>query len=85
MSAGQQESGSAVCRATANLTDMDLTPYALMKRTSVATKKETRTTLHDADNHEQIRVQGARENNLKDLSIEIPKRRLTVFTGVCQQ
>jgi excinuclease UvrABC ATPase subunit len=38
--------------------------------------------MHDADSHERIRVQGARENNLKDLSIEIPKRRLTVFTGV---
>ncbi len=35
-----------------------------------------------ADSHDLIRVHGARENNLKDLSIEIPKRRLTVFTGV---
>ncbi len=35
-----------------------------------------------ADSHESIRVVGARENNLKDISIEIPKRRLTVFTGV---
>ena len=35
-----------------------------------------------ADRHDLIRVQGARENNLKDVSIEIPKRRLTVFTGV---
>jgi excinuclease UvrABC ATPase subunit len=38
--------------------------------------------LHVADSHEMIRVHGARENNLKDVSIEIPKRRLTVFTGV---
>ena len=38
--------------------------------------------LHEADSHDLIRVQGARENNLKDISIEIPKRRLTVFTGV---
>jgi excinuclease UvrABC ATPase subunit len=38
--------------------------------------------LHVADRHELIRVQGARENNLADVSIEIPKRRLTVFTGV---
>ncbi|NED95447.1 excinuclease ABC subunit UvrA [Phytoactinopolyspora alkaliphila] len=38
--------------------------------------------LHVADSHDLIRVQGARENNLKDISIEIPKRRLTVFTGV---
>ncbi|MGW3246274.1 ATP-binding cassette domain-containing protein [Streptomyces sp. NPDC001070] len=37
---------------------------------------------HAADSHEVIRVHGARENNLKDVSIEIPKRRLTVFTGV---
>jgi excinuclease UvrABC ATPase subunit len=35
-----------------------------------------------ADNHDLIRVQGARVNNLKDVSVEIPKRRLTVFTGV---
>ncbi|MGN6522707.1 MAG: ATP-binding cassette domain-containing protein [Actinomycetes bacterium] len=35
-----------------------------------------------ADTHEVIRVHGARENNLKDISVEIPKRRLTVFTGV---
>ena len=35
-----------------------------------------------ADSHDLIRVQGARVNNLKDLSVEIPKRRLTVFTGV---
>ncbi|MGE7438978.1 ATP-binding cassette domain-containing protein [Kitasatospora sp. NPDC001175] len=37
---------------------------------------------HAADSHEVIRVHGARENNLKDVSVEIPKRRLTVFTGV---
>src|SRR3954451_9528021 len=37
---------------------------------------------HTADSHGLIRVQGARENNLKDISVEIPKRRLTVFTGV---
>jgi excinuclease UvrABC ATPase subunit len=37
---------------------------------------------HAADRHDMIRVHGARENNLKDVSIEIPKRRLTVFTGV---
>ena len=35
-----------------------------------------------ADSHDVIRVQGARVNNLKDVSVEIPKRRLTVFTGV---
>ncbi|GLZ03334.1 ABC transporter [Actinomadura sp. NBRC 104412] len=37
---------------------------------------------HAADSHDWIRVHGARENNLKDVSVEIPKRRLTVFTGV---
>jgi len=37
---------------------------------------------HPADYHDVIRVQGARENNLKNITIEIPKRRLTVFTGV---
>ncbi|GAA3495343.1 excinuclease ABC subunit UvrA [Streptomyces prasinosporus] len=37
---------------------------------------------HVADNHDLIRVHGARENNLKDVSVELPKRRLTVFTGV---
>jgi len=37
---------------------------------------------HAADSHDLIRVQGARVNNLKDISVEIPKRRLTAFTGV---
>jgi excinuclease UvrABC ATPase subunit len=37
---------------------------------------------HVADRHDLIRVQGARVNNLKDISVEIPKRRLTVLTGV---
>jgi excinuclease UvrABC ATPase subunit len=37
---------------------------------------------HVGDSHDLIRVHGARENNLKDVSVEIPKRRLTVFTGV---
>ncbi len=39
-------------------------------------------TQHLADSHDLIRVQGARVNNLKDVSVEIPKRRLTVFTGI---
>jgi excinuclease UvrABC ATPase subunit len=38
--------------------------------------------LHPADSHDLIRVHGARENNLKNVSVDIPKRRLTVFTGV---
>jgi excinuclease UvrABC ATPase subunit len=45
---------------------------------TMSTTKQT----HQADAHDLIRVQGARVNNLKDVSIEIPKRRLTVFTGV---
>ncbi|MEV4535020.1 excinuclease ABC subunit UvrA [Asanoa sp. NPDC049518] len=47
---------------------------------STASRSQTRS--HVADSHDLIRVQGARENNLKDVTIEIPKRRLTVFTGV---
>ena len=38
--------------------------------------------LHPADTHDRIRLQGARENNLKDVALDLPKRRLTVFTGV---
>ncbi|HEU0015516.1 MAG TPA: excinuclease ABC subunit UvrA [Longimicrobium sp.] len=50
---------------------------------STATRTDPQPTApHAADSHDLIRVQGARENNLKDVSIEIPKRRLTVFTGV---
>src|SRR4051794_31816135 len=50
---------------------------------STATEAATQSpALHVADGHAMIRVHGARENNLKDVSLEIPKRRLTVFTGV---
>ncbi|MFI7576923.1 ATP-binding cassette domain-containing protein [Micromonospora sp. NPDC049497] len=50
---------------------------------SMATRTDTGSTEpHRADRHDLIRVQGARENNLKDVHVEIPKRRLTVFTGV---
>src|SRR5690242_3760890 len=49
----------------------------------MATRTETRPPApHAADRHDLIRVHGARVNNLKDVSVEIPKRRLTVFTGV---
>jgi excinuclease UvrABC ATPase subunit len=49
----------------------------------MATRTETQSpALQVADSHDLIRVHGARVNNLKDLSLEIPKRRLTVFTGV---
>ncbi|MEU7432465.1 excinuclease ABC subunit UvrA [Streptomyces sioyaensis] len=50
---------------------------------SIAARTDTQSpALHIADSHGLIRVHGARENNLKDVSVEIPKRRLTVFTGV---
>jgi excinuclease UvrABC ATPase subunit len=50
---------------------------------STATGTDTRSPApHAGDSHDLIRVQGARVNNLKDLSVELPKRRLTVFTGV---
>jgi excinuclease UvrABC ATPase subunit len=50
---------------------------------SMATNKDTQSpALHGADSHDLIRVHGARVNNLKDISVELPKRRLTVFTGV---
>jgi len=50
---------------------------------SMATRTDTQSpALHVADSRDLIRVQGARQNNLKDISVEIPKRRLTVFTGV---
>src|SRR5690242_7721795 len=50
---------------------------------SIVTRTDTQPpALHSADSHDLIRVQGARENNLKDVSVELPKRRLTAFTGV---
>src|SRR4051794_20355359 len=49
---------------------------------STATRTDAPSPLHEADRHDRIRVHGARVNNLKDVSVEIPKRRLTVFTGV---
>jgi excinuclease UvrABC ATPase subunit len=47
-----------------------------------ATRTRPLPALHAADSHDLIRVHGARVNNLKDVSIELPKRRLTAFTGV---
>ena len=50
---------------------------------SMATRTDRRSPArHVADSHDLIRVHGARVNNLKDVSVELPKRRLTVFTGV---
>jgi len=48
---------------------------------STATQADAQV-LHAADSHDLIRVHGARVNNLRDVSVELPKRRLTVFTGV---
>ena len=50
--------------------------------TTVTTGEQRSAGLSVADSHDLIRVHGARENNLKDVSVELPKRRLTVFTGV---
>src|SRR5277367_6916524 len=49
---------------------------------SMASRTDKSAAPQGADSHDLIRVHGARENNLKDVSVEIPKRRLTVFTGV---
>src|SRR3989440_3831545 len=50
---------------------------------TMATRTDTQSpALHVADSHDLIRVQSARVNNLKDISVELPKRRLTVFTGI---
>jgi excinuclease UvrABC ATPase subunit len=50
---------------------------------SMASKTDSQSPVrHPADSHDLIRVHGARENNLKNISVELPKRRLTVFTGV---
>src|SRR6478672_10171669 len=53
-----------------------------MTREQTGRQGSTMTTFHPADDHDVIRVQGARENNLKDVDVDLPKRRLTVFTGV---
>jgi excinuclease UvrABC ATPase subunit len=54
-----------------------------MEKQSMATRTDTLPPpLNAADSHDRIRVHGARVNNLKDISLELPKRRLTVFTGV---
>ena len=49
----------------------------------MATRRRTQSAAPEvANRHDVIRVHGARENNLKDVSVELPKRRMTVFTGV---
>ena len=76
LEAGQIEPGDADGdREGGPLTDGDTM--------SMATRTDTQSpALHVGDSHDLIRVHGARVNNLKDVSLEIPKRRLTVFTGV---
>ena len=59
-----------------------MTPVAKAPAKSRARAKDPAPAFNPADSHGVIRVHGARENNLKDVSIELPKRRLTVFTGV---
>jgi excinuclease UvrABC ATPase subunit len=60
----------------------DLSRRLVRRSVGEGGSREPRERLAKADSHDLIRVQGARENNLKDVSVEIPKRRLTVFTGV---
>ena len=48
---------------------------------SLATTTDRPTTVHPADQHDRIRVQGARVNNLKDISVEIPKASSTLIAG----
>jgi excinuclease UvrABC ATPase subunit len=65
----------------ANVIAMDITTTtSAVNMTGSSTQGSS--ALHAADSHDLIRVRGARVNNLKDVSVEIPKRRLTVFTGV---
>ena len=59
-----------------------MSPAMSTAKTTAATRTAPSPALHPADTHDLIRVHGARVNNLKDVSVEIPKRRLTVFTGV---
>src|SRR5690606_1900604 len=66
-----------VLRAPSALTERLTPSFARSNARGMAS-----TSSHRADSHDTIRVQGARENNLKNVSVEIPKRRLTVFTGV---
>jgi excinuclease UvrABC ATPase subunit len=61
------------------MTAVDTTTSGVSMATSTDTQSPA---LHAADSHDLISVHGARVNNLKDVSIEIPKRRLTVFTGI---
>src|SRR5690606_34627697 len=60
---------------------LEISP-ARKRREREPTSEMATSKTHPADRHGLIRVQGARVNNLKNVSVEIPKRRLTVFTGV---
>ena len=71
-------------RVVASFTDLDGNVLGLVRGPmSVATRRESAAPASPtADSHDLIRVHGARVNNLKDVSLALPKRRLTVFTGV---
>ena len=64
------------------INEVRLTVRPRATREAQGDDEPTQAATTDADNHDPIRVLGARVNNLKDISVEIPKRRLTVFTGV---
>src|SRR6266699_279868 len=83
---GPCDGGDAVLRGqTGDQTDQEsrsARPRAAPSMTAMETTDRQSPALHAADSHDLIRVHGARVNNLKDVSVEVPKRRLTVFTGV---
>jgi len=58
------------------------TPTSSRYRRDMTDRPADRAAVHPADAHDLIRVRGARENNLKNVDVDLPKRRLTVFTGV---
>src|SRR5256714_8084433 len=72
-----QESRSGGTGAAHSVAAMEITTMSKAARTDKRSPGP-----HVADSHDLIRVHGARANNLQDVSVELPKRRLTVFTGV---
>src|SRR3954462_2193436 len=87
MSSGWSTSGALACPSVGTLDVCNRTPErggdGRGDTMSIATRTDTEPSApHVADRNGLIRVHGARENNLKNISVEIPKRRLTVFTGV---
>src|SRR4051812_17398114 len=86
MSSGWSTSCALACPSVGTLDICNRTPErggdGRGDAMSIATRTDTEPPPHVADRNGLIRVHGARENNLKNSSVEIPKRRLTVFTGV---